>query len=64
MKIQLIGINSKYIHPAMGVFQLVANSKYPVSYFECTIKDSMSSILDRVDLTSDVIGVSIYIIGK
>ena len=61
MKIQLIGINSKYIHPAMGVFQLVANSKYPVSYFECTIKDSMSSILDRVDLTADVIGVSIYI---
>ena len=32
MKAYLIAINSKYIHPAMGVFSLVANSKYEVIY--------------------------------
>ena len=39
MKAYLIAINSKYIHPGMGVFSLVSNSKYPVIYDEFTIKD-------------------------
>ena len=35
--ILLIGINSKYIHPAMGIFQLYTNTdkeKYNLDYFE------------------------------
>ena len=39
MKAYLVAINSKYIHPAMGVFSLVSNSNYPVIYDEFTIKD-------------------------
>ena len=48
MKIQLIGINSKYIHPANGIFQIVSNSKYPVNYFEATIKDSNEDIISNI----------------
>ena len=61
MIIQLIGVNSKYIHPANGVFQLVANSNYPVQYFEATIKDSLSDIISKVNPDADLIGLSVYI---
>lgn len=62
MKILLIGINAKYIHPATGVHQLVANSRYPVAFREFTIKDDVHAILDwilREDF--DVLGFSVYI---
>lgn len=61
MKIQLIGINSKYIHPANGIFQIVSNSKYPVNYFEATIKDSNEDIISKIDTSSELIGFSVYI---
>lgn len=61
MKIQLIGINSKYIHPANGVFQLVANSNYPVDFFEATIKDDINDIYSKVDKEANLIGISTYI---
>ena len=61
MIIQLIGVNSKYIHPANGVFQLVANSNYPVQYFEATIKDPLSDIISKVNHDADLIGLSVYI---
>lgn len=61
MKVQLIGINSKYIHPANGVFQLVSNSNYPVTYFEATIKDPLEDILSKIEDDLDLIGLSVYI---
>ena len=34
MKILLIGINAKYIHPAYGIYQIVANSNYSCDFIE------------------------------
>ena len=61
MRILLIGINSKYIHPAMGTFQIVANSKFTVSHMEFTIKDSNESIINKIGRNWDLIGFSVYI---
>ncbi len=62
MKSLLIGINSKYIHPANGVFQIVANSKSEVSFFEFTIKDSIEYIISKInDSSFDVLLFSVYI---
>ena len=62
MKSYLIGINSKYIHPAMGVFALVSNSKHPVLYDEFTIKDNKDKIINSIITKEyDVLGFSIYI---
>ena len=48
VKAYLIGINSKYIHPAMGIFSLVANSNYPTIYDEFNIKDSKEKIITSI----------------
>ena len=48
MKAYLVAINSKYIHPAMGVFSLVCNSKHPVIYDEFNIKDSKDKIINSI----------------
>jgi len=62
MKTLLIGINSKYIHPAMGVFQIYANSTTPCEYKEFTIKDDLKSILDYINNKQfDLLGFSVYI---
>lgn len=62
MKSLLIGINSKYIHPAMGVFQLYTNSRHPVSYKEFTIKDDKNEIINYINNDdSRVVGISLYI---
>lgn len=62
MKILLIGINSKYIHPATGIHQLVANSKYPVSFLEFSIKDQNQTIIEAMEKEDyDLIGFSVYI---
>lgn len=62
MKILLIGINSKYIHPAAGLFQIAANSKFPVSIREFSIKDSNESILGKMEADDfELIGFSVYI---
>lgn len=62
MKAYLIAINSKYIHPGMGVFSLVSNSKYPVIYDEFTIKDKKEKIINAIlNNEYDVLGFSVYI---
>lgn len=62
MKAYLVAINSKYIHPAMGVFSLVSNSRYPVIYDEFTIKDSKEKVISSIlDKEYDVLGFSVYI---
>ena len=62
MKAYLIAINSKYIHPGMGVFSLVSNSKYPVIYDEFTIKDKKEKIINAIlNNDYDVLGFSVYI---
>ncbi|HHX80441.1 MAG TPA: DUF4080 domain-containing protein [Acholeplasmataceae bacterium] len=62
MKILLIGINLKYIHPAIGIHQLIANSRYPVSFLEFTIKDKNETIIQAMEKEDyDLIGFSVYI---
>lgn len=62
MMAYLIGINSKYIHPAMGVFSIVSNSKHPVIYDEFTIKDNIDKIIKSIlEKEYDVLGFSLYI---
>jgi integrase len=62
MKAYLVAINSKYIHPAMGVFSLVSNSNYPVIYDEFTIKDKKEKIINAIlEKEYDVLGFSVYI---
>ena len=62
MKTLFIAINSKYIHPAMGVFQLIANSKSECIYKEFTIKDSNDNILKYINEENyDLLAFSIYI---
>jgi anaerobic magnesium-protoporphyrin IX monomethyl ester cyclase len=62
MKILLVGINSKYIHPAMGIFQIVANAKAPVFWQEFTIKDKTEAIVQKITSENyDLIGFSVYI---
>ena len=62
MKAYLVAINSKYIHPAMGVFSLVSNSNYPVIYDEFTIKDKKEKIINSIlEKEYDLLGFSVYI---
>ena len=62
MKAYLIAINSKYIHPGMGVFSLVSNSEHPVMYDEFTIKDSKDKIISSIlNKEYDALGFSVYI---
>jgi len=62
MKTLLIGINSKYIHPAIGVHQIYANAESEVSYYEFTIKDNNQTIIKSIQNTSfDILGFSVYI---
>lgn len=60
--ILLIGINSKYIHPSMGIFQLYTNCKYETNYHEFTIKDNLENIIDFINKSDEkIIGFSCYI---
>ncbi len=62
MKTLLIGINSKYIHPALSIYQLAANTSYDVLLKEFTIKDSTDNILNYIiSEKPDVLGFSVYI---
>lgn len=62
MKTLFIAINSKYIHPAMGVFQLIANTTYDTDYHEFTIKDNTEDIIDYIQNSEfDVLAFSMYI---
>lgn len=46
MKFLLIGINSKYIHPALALYQLQKNTTYQCTVKEFSIKDQIEHILD------------------
>jgi len=62
MNVLLVGINSKYIHPAASIYSLAANLKFPNNIMEFTIKDSVSHMSNEI-LSSefDLIGISVYI---
>ncbi len=66
MKSLLIGINTKYIHPAMGLYQLKLNCKYDCEIMEFTIKESdeiiKNRICEEIKLNKyDLIGFSCYL---
>ena len=62
MKTVLIGINSKYIHPALSIYQLAKNTTYNVTPKEFTIKDSVNNIFEYIlNEKPDLIGFSVYI---
>ncbi len=62
MKTLLIGINSKYIHPAIGIYQIYVNAESDVHYLEFTIKDDNQKIIDSINNEFfDVLGFSAYI---
>ena len=44
MKIVLVGINAKYIHPNLAIRYLKANCHFPLSLKEYTIKDQAFDI--------------------
>ena len=62
MKTLLVSINSKYIHPGIGVHQLYTNSKHDCDFVEFTIKDDINKIISYINnYESDVLGFSVYI---
>ena len=60
MKILLVGINAKYIHPNLAIRLLKKNTTYPTEIKEFTIKDSNQTILKYLN-DYDVIAFSCYI---
>ena len=65
MKALLVGINSKYIHPSVALYQLKANTTYDCDLIELTIKDSIITILNKLehlDISSyNVVACSCYL---
>ena len=62
MKTLLIGINSKYIHPSLSIYQLAYNTTYPVTLKEFTIKDSVDKIVNYIiSEKPNLVGFSVYI---
>lgn len=62
MKTLIVGINSKYIHPAMGAFQIKANANFPCSVLEITINDDIDDAIKKIKQESfDLLAFSTYI---
>ena len=62
MKTLLIGINSKYIHPTLSIYQLAYNTTYPVTLKEFTIKDNVDKIVNYIiSEKPNLVGFSVYI---
>ncbi|MFA5749089.1 MAG: hypothetical protein WC927_03190 [Bacilli bacterium] len=62
MKTLIIGINSKYIHPAMGAFQIQANTTSNCSVLEITINDDINNAIAKIKKeTFDLLAFSTYI---
>lgn len=59
-KVCFVGINSKYIHPAMSIYTLYANTSYDVTLFEFNIKDNIDDIYTKIK-DFDAIFLSVYI---
>jgi len=62
MNVLLVGINSKYIHPAASIYSLAANLNHPHRLLEFSIKDSIEKMVEAVLAESfDLLGISCYI---
>ncbi len=62
MKILLVGINSKFIHPNLAIRYLKANCDYDTDIIEFTIKDKLDQIINNMKIDQyDIIGFSCYI---
>jgi radical SAM superfamily enzyme YgiQ (UPF0313 family) len=62
MKILLVGINSKFIHPNVAIRLLKKNSSHNVDIKEFTIKDSDDQIINYINNSDyDYVGLSVYI---
>lgn len=60
MRIALVGINAKYIHPNLAIRLLMCNTSFPVDLKEYTIKDNIDKIIIELQ-NYDVIAFSCYI---
>lgn len=62
MNALLISINAKYIHTNNAVRLLKANSDFPCTIKEFTIKDSINDMIDTINNSdASLIGISVYI---
>lgn len=66
MRALLIGINTKYIHPSISLYQIKANTNYECDIYEYIIKDSDDYIIENISNTLnetkyDVICFSCYL---
>lgn len=62
MKILLVGINAKFIHPNLAIRLLQANTTFPIDLMEWTIKDDPQTIANAIlQEKPDVVGISCYI---
>ena len=66
MKSLLIGINAKYIHPCLAIYQLKKNTTYECDILEFTIKESNNFIINKIvsyinSTKIDLIGFSCYL---
>ncbi len=57
----LVGINAKYIHPAVAIYQLKKNTTYPCDILEFTIKEKTEDIY--ASIYSHLSGQKISLIG-
>lgn len=60
MKCAIVGINSKYIHPAFGAHQIKCNCQKDIDLLEFTIKDSLEKMLGSLK-GYDILAFSTYI---
>lgn len=65
MKSLLIGINAKYIHPSLALYQLKKNTSYSSTLLEFTIKETNAKICDdifkQIDKETILIAFSCYL---
>jgi anaerobic magnesium-protoporphyrin IX monomethyl ester cyclase len=62
MKVLVIGINSKFIHPNLAIRYIKANSSFPIEIKEFTIKDPIENIIqDILEIKPDILAFSCYI---
>lgn len=66
MKALLIGINAKYIHPTMSIYQLKYNTNYHCDIKEFTIKEGIEKIYSTIENlifenNYDILGFSCYL---
>lgn len=66
MKALLIGINAKYIHPTMSIYQLKYNTNYECDLKEFTIKEGIDKIYTDIEFliynnNYNVLGFSCYL---